>query len=150
LKNKIRQLVLLFSKRTIPVDVFSKKFPISIKGIIIHQNKVLLLKNERNEWDLPGGKIGSDHSAIDCLLREVKEETNLDVNVLNIVGTTIYNVLNWIKVFIVIYECELISPISDFQISGEHFDGRFFEWEEVTTLKMVEAYKLKIREVLNK
>jgi len=115
LKNKIYQLFLFLSKRTVPVDVFSKRFPISVKGIIIHDDKVLLLKNERNEWDLPGGKIGNDNSTIECLLREVKEETNLEVKAIEIIGTTIYNVLNWIKVFIVIYECELISPLTDWR-----------------------------------
>lgn len=32
-------------------------FPVSIKGVLILDGKALLLKNERDEWDLPGGKI---------------------------------------------------------------------------------------------
>ena len=28
-------------------------FPVSIKGVLIIDGKALLLKNERNEWDLP-------------------------------------------------------------------------------------------------
>jgi 8-oxo-dGTP pyrophosphatase MutT (NUDIX family) len=37
------------------------KRPVSIKGILFKHNdanpEVLLLRNEREEWDLPGGKI---------------------------------------------------------------------------------------------
>jgi hypothetical protein len=32
-------------------------FPVSIKGVVIHANKVLLLKNTRDEWELPGGQL---------------------------------------------------------------------------------------------
>src|SRR5207302_10175320 len=53
--------------------------PISVKGVLIHQHRVLLLLNERGEWDLPGGRPdpGEDHRA--ALEREVREETGLSV-----------------------------------------------------------------------
>lgn len=31
--------------------------PVSIKGVVLHEGAVLLLKNERDEWELPGGKL---------------------------------------------------------------------------------------------
>ena len=31
---------------------FSKKFPFSVKGTVIVNNKIVLLKNERKEWEL--------------------------------------------------------------------------------------------------
>jgi 8-oxo-dGTP diphosphatase len=30
--------------------------PISIKGVLIEDSKVVLLENERGEWELPGGR----------------------------------------------------------------------------------------------
>jgi 8-oxo-dGTP pyrophosphatase MutT (NUDIX family) len=74
LKDRILQIILWISGKTIPVDLFSQRYPISIKGIIIWENKVLLLKNERGEWDLPGGKLNKDISAEACLIREIKED----------------------------------------------------------------------------
>ena len=46
-----------------------------------HEDRVLLLLNERDEWDLPGGRpdAGEDHRA--ALEREVREETGLAVEV---------------------------------------------------------------------
>ena len=56
-------------------------YPISVKGVVIHDGRVLLLLNERDQWDLPGGRPdpGEDHRA--ALAREVCEETGLLVEV---------------------------------------------------------------------
>src|SRR3954468_9082613 len=53
--------------------------PLSIKGVVIGDGRVLLLLNERGEWDLPGGRPdpGEDHRA--ALAREVREEAGLVV-----------------------------------------------------------------------
>lgn len=32
-------------------------FPVSIKGVVVSDDRVLLLKNDRDEWELPGGRI---------------------------------------------------------------------------------------------
>ena len=32
--------------------------PVSIKGVVVRDGKVLLLKNEREEWELPGTRSG--------------------------------------------------------------------------------------------
>ena len=31
-------------------------FPVSVKGVTVQGGRVLLLQNERDEWELPGGK----------------------------------------------------------------------------------------------
>lgn len=33
------------------------EYPVSIKGVVVRDGRVLLLKNERDEWELPGGRI---------------------------------------------------------------------------------------------
>ena len=47
--------------------------PLSVKGVLIHRACVLLLLNERGEWDLPGGRPepGEDHRT--ALVREVRD-----------------------------------------------------------------------------
>ena len=78
IKTFYRLLIYFFSK-LIKTDNLSDKFPISIKAIIIDDNKILCLKNERNEWDFPGGKINFNEDVEECLKREVIEETNLEI-----------------------------------------------------------------------
>src|SRR5271154_3930176 len=50
-------------------------FPaISIKGVLIEDGSVVLLENERGEWELPGGRPEPGEDAATCLVREFAEE----------------------------------------------------------------------------
>ena len=33
------------------------KYPISIKGVLLLDGQVVLVQNDRNEWELPGGRL---------------------------------------------------------------------------------------------
>jgi len=51
-------------------------------GILIEENKVLLVKQdvtENRSWALPGGRLELGETLEQCLVREMKEETGLDV-----------------------------------------------------------------------
>ena len=41
-----------------------------------------------NTWGLPGGKLDKNESFEDCIIRETKEETDLDLSEITYVGTT--------------------------------------------------------------
>ena len=56
-------------------------FPVSIKGVCVQEERVLLLRNERDEWELPGGKLELGEDQPECLAREIKEETGWPVTV---------------------------------------------------------------------
>jgi ADP-ribose pyrophosphatase YjhB (NUDIX family) len=65
--------------------------PKPVVSIIIHnKNKILLLQraNEpfKDFWVLPGGFIGYSETAQDAIIREVKEETGLEVTVEQPIG----------------------------------------------------------------
>lgn len=53
------------------------RFPVSIKGVVACTEKVVLLKNERKGWELPGGKLEEGESPEECVEREVFEELSL-------------------------------------------------------------------------
>ncbi len=85
----------------------------AVKGILMKDGKFLIVKQKLSGfsvWDLPGGRIkyGSDPKS--CLMREFKEETDLDVDVLKLVG-------NWYffrendgdQVVITTFLCEHVS-----------------------------------------
>ncbi len=45
---------------------------ISIKGVAYGDNRVILVKNAtRGEWELPGGKLETDETFEECLIRGV-------------------------------------------------------------------------------
>ena len=70
--------------------------PLSVKAVVLHRGRVLLLVNERDEWDLPGGRpeAGEDHRT--ALAREVREETGLSVEVGELVDEHLD--LRWVPV----------------------------------------------------
>ena len=138
IKTFYRLLIYFFSK-FIKTDDLSDKFPVSIKAIIIDDNKILCLKNERNEWDFPGGKINFDEDIDEGLKREVKEETNLDIKNLKILKPFSLK-FNDVPVFIVVYSAE-ISCDSSILVSYEHSEYKFFSKSEIKNLNMPQSFK---------
>ena len=98
--------------------------PLSIKGVVLHDGRVLLLLNERGEWDLPGGRpdAGEDHRA--ALVREVREEAGLAVEVGALVDEHLFEVLPQRFVRIVAYACRLVGG-NDVVLSHEHLETRW-------------------------
>ncbi len=86
-------------------------FKVSIKGVLAAPDgRVVLLQNERDEWELPGGQIELGESPAQCLAREIYEELCLRVEVGQPLDTYLFEVTPGRHVFIVTYECALIGP----------------------------------------
>lgn len=63
-----------------------KQFPthiVAVFGIVENDNQeILLLKHRyKDVWMFPGGQVESGENLIDALVREAKEESNMDVTV---------------------------------------------------------------------
>jgi 8-oxo-dGTP pyrophosphatase MutT (NUDIX family) len=104
--------------------------PLSIKGVVLHKSRVLLLLNDRGEWDLPGGRPdpGEDHRA--ALVREVREETGLSVEVGAALGEHLFEVLPRRFVRIVAYVCRLLDG-DDVTLSHEHQELRWVAFSDI-------------------
>ena len=51
-----------------------KLFNVGIKAIIVNDNKVLIMKNTKGFWEVPGGRIDKTESIEQTLKRELFEE----------------------------------------------------------------------------
>lgn len=118
-------------------------FPVSIKGVSVRDGRVVLLRNERDEWELPGGKLDRDEEPEACLRREIEEEVGWKVRVGPILDSWVYRVDRDRTVFVVAYGCHVLTggpPI----LSQEHRGVRLFTEAEVPALKMPEGYRRSI------
>lgn len=97
------------------------ELPVSVKGVLLTDGGVVLLRNERNEWELPGGRVDpGDGSAKATLRRECAEELGVEVSVGDLVDTWVYEPLPGRRVRIVTYTCSTTDPPAQLRMSDEH------------------------------
>jgi mutator protein MutT len=94
-------------------------FPISIKGVLYGGGRVVLLENERSEWELPGGRLEPGETPEGCLAREVREELGIAVEVGPLLDCWVYEVFPNREVVIVTYGLRRRDK-GDLRVSEEH------------------------------
>lgn len=64
------------------------KFKFRVSGVFIYNNKILVNKYEEDSYCLPGGYVKVGETSEEAILRELKEEINLDFNISSFLGIT--------------------------------------------------------------
>ena len=128
----------------IPSDNNAYRFPVSVKGVVIRDGKVILVRNERDEWELPGGKLELSESPEECLAREIAEELQLSVEPERVLDSWIYTIASGVHVLVLTYGC-VESFRGEAVLSDEHEELRWFPLAEVDDLRMPNGYKASIR-----
>lgn len=121
------------------------RFPVSIKGVVIIDSRVVLLKNLRNEWELPGGKLELGETPPVCLAREISEELSLPVKVGPILDSWVYHISEGVDVLIVTYGCHPESSAGPVH-SAEHQALGLFSLDKIDGLNMPQGYKNSVKE----
>ena len=91
-------------------------YPIPCVGVIITNTSGEFLLGKRKgahgagEWGLPGGKMDFGESVNEAVLREVREETGLDVELTSLIGTLSgIRKGTWLRVVDIVYEGKIIG-----------------------------------------
>ncbi|WP_447553567.1 NUDIX hydrolase [Vreelandella sp. EE22] len=123
-------------------------FPVSIKGVLLlPSSEVVLALNDRNEWELPGGRIEMGESSAECLVREFQEELDVEVAAQGIIDSYLFEVIPGRHVFIVTYGCGLVGRF-DPKVSHEHSSIETFAIDALPTnlppgyVRSIETWRL--------
>jgi 8-oxo-dGTP pyrophosphatase MutT (NUDIX family) len=129
--------------------LFSYRFPVSVKGVCLVGGKIVLVQNERREWDLPGGKLRRNESIEDCLQREFREELGIPVQVESLVGATRIRIKRLVSatVLVLLYRCHTRASVDDLKISHENLDMGTFTREEIGDIDLPETYRTSIEQL---
>ncbi len=117
------------------------RWPVSVKGVVTAGRHVLLCLNERDEWELPGGRLERGESPEQCVEREILEETGLRVTVERIIDSWVYPVLPDRQVLIVTYRCSELDEVAAATVSDEHRDVRWVRFDECDSYVMPAGYR---------
>ena len=113
---------------------------------MLHRTKK---KNDPNEgkWIGVGGKFEENESPEDCLIREVKEETGLDVKAfkLNCIVTYISN--EWETEYMYVFT---VDKFEGNLIDCDEGDLKWVEKEKIFDLNLWEGDKIFMKKVINK
>jgi 8-oxo-dGTP diphosphatase len=109
-------------------------------AIIENESRILVVQRSSTmslplKWEFPGGKIEYGESAEECIVREIKEELNIDIDVSNKLNSSVFDYPN--------FSIELIPFVAK-QVGGqirlsEHAEFKYLAKDELMNLDWADA-----------
>ena len=122
-----------------------KGYGLTVRGIIKNDSGEILIvkrhpksKTDPEMWELPGGKVEKGEFFADALVREIKEETNLDVEIGDFCEAVQNDYSHKRTVQLMMY---LINAEGEVKISDEHTEFMWASIEKIKTLEISTSLK---------
>ena len=120
-------------------------YGLTVRGIIKNDDgKILIVKRHPKSrtdpemWELPGGKVEEGEFFADALIREIKEETDLDSTVGEFCEAVQNDYMHKRTVQLMMY---LEDVTGEVKISDEHTDWMWVNLEELKSLELSSSLK---------
>ena len=115
-------------------------YGLTVRGIIKNSDDEILIvkrhpksRTDPEMWELPGGKVENAENFADALIREIKEETNLDCEVGDFCEAVQNDYMHKRTVQLIMY---LDDVSGDVKISEEHTDWMWANLDKIETLEI--------------
>lgn len=113
-----------------------KLFQVSVKGLFLKENKVLMMQQPDGIWEPPGGRIQKGEDLLDCLKRECLEETGLNCEILNTSPLIAYSSIDQKGRARIMLYYKIRFKNLQFKPSDECIEMKFFSQDELKRLKL--------------
>lgn len=109
-------------------------------AIILKDEKILVAQRNENmklplKWEFPGGKLEINEDEVDCIKREIKEEININIEVLKRLSNNIHHYGDF-KINLIPFFAHYLS--GEIKLA-EHKNYRLLEKSELLNLDWAEA-----------
>ena len=122
-----------------------KSYGLTVRGIIRNDSGEILIvkrhpksKTDPEMWELPGGKVEKGEHFADALVREIKEETNLDVNVGDFCEAVQNDYSHKRTVQLMMYLDDIEGSV---EISEKHTEYMWASIEKIESLELSSSFK---------
>ena len=116
-----------------------------------HEKILLTRREDNNQWCLPGGGMEPGESASEACIREVEEETGLQVTIKRLIGvyTTpheliVYRDGNKIQLVALCFEAEVVG--GELRLSCETTEYGYFSYQEIQELDLLLNHRQRIKD----
>lgn len=122
-------------------------------AILDESDRVLVLRrSDSGNWTMPGGTLEHDESLITCAVREVREETGLDVEIADLVGTytdpeakVVYADGEVRREFTIVLFAR--TPTTDVTLDDESTEFSWVSLDEASRLQLADSQRRRILDV---
>lgn len=119
-------------------------------AIILREDKIFVIQRsaEMNlpfKWEFPGGKIEMGENEEDCIKREIREEINIEIQILKRLTPSVYTY----PTFAINLIPFLASYINGKVVLAEHSNFKWLEKSELLSLDWAPADVPIVQEILN-
>lgn len=113
----------------------TKKIIEVVGAAIIKENKILVMQRGEQMtlpgmWEFPGGKIEANETEQEALIREIKEELNVDIKIHDYINKASYDYV-FGTVILKVYTAEIVSGEISME---EHSDGKWVTADELMAI----------------
>lgn len=128
---------------------------VRVAGILIEDDKILLIEHKKNDkkyWLIPGGGVDWGESTSEALVREYKEETNLDIEIEKFLFISEAIAPDKEKHVINLYfQIKKLDNYAEMKLGDEEnlSNLKFISKEEIENIKLYPNIKDKIIKLLN-
>ncbi|MBW2992666.1 NUDIX domain-containing protein [Candidatus Woesearchaeota archaeon] len=119
-------------------------FAVAAKSFIMNdEGRLLVIKREPRDiqkpgiWEIPGGRLEHGEDPVKGLKRETKEETGLEIDVMNPLSVRHFTRADGQRITMIIFLCRALND--DIKLSEEHTEHDWIDLNE-KELKLTEFF----------